>query len=69
MWPNVYCFGSQIGRIHQWFAWRPVRLWYGKWVWLRMLKCVVIHKHSYLDGPDWQFWSYDIQSPKVTGNP
>jgi hypothetical protein len=58
-WPNVYSFGDPIGRVDTWFAWRPVRLWWGKWVWLRTVHRARICKHTYLHGPDWQFWSYE----------
>ena len=59
-WPNIYSFGSPIGPIHTWFAWRPVRLWYGKWVWMKPVRRAKILKHWYLNGPDWEFWSFDL---------
>lgn len=54
-----YAFGDKIGPAHRWFAWHPVRLWYGRWVWLRTVFRQRVHKKPYLDGPDWAFWSYD----------
>ena len=54
----TYSFGFPAGPEFTWFAWRPVRLLYGRWAWLRSVACRRIVKHEYLDGPDWQFWSY-----------
>ena len=59
-WPDVYAFGHVIGPVHRWFAWRPVRLWYGRWAWLRSLDRARVTKRVYLDGPDWSFWTYDL---------
>jgi len=56
-----YQFGSPVGPPHPWFAWRPVRLYYGKWVWMRVVIRLRIGKHDYLDGPDWEFWSYSME--------
>lgn len=58
-WPHCYTFGQVVGPVHAWFAWRPVRLWYGKWVWFQTVMRARLVKHDYLDGPDWQFWTYD----------
>jgi hypothetical protein len=55
----TYQFGAYGGPTHDWFAWRPVRLWYGKWAWLRTVSRRRVFKKSFLDGPDWQFWAYD----------
>jgi hypothetical protein len=64
-WPDVYAFGRIIGPIHEWFAWRPVRLWWGKWVWLRYVKRARVIKDWRLDdGPDWEFWTYDSEGEK-----
>lgn len=56
-WP-VYEFGSYFGPVDTWFAWRPVKLWWGKWVWLRRVERRRVVKHYYLPGPEWQFWAY-----------
>lgn len=53
-----YSFGTPIGPAHHWFAWRPVRLFYGRWAWLKTVKRQRIIKKHYLPGPDWAFWSY-----------
>jgi hypothetical protein len=58
-WPHCYAFGQLIGPVHRWFAWRPVRLWYGKWTWLQVVVRARVAKKDHLDGPDWQFWTYD----------
>lgn len=57
-WPDVYYFGYPVGPVHRWFAWRPVRLWYGRWVWLKTVYRARVTKREYLHGPDWQFWTY-----------
>lgn len=54
----TYRFGMFVGPAHMWFAWRPVRLWYGRFAWLRWVNRRRVVKKSYLDGPDWAFWSY-----------
>lgn len=54
----VYAFGDYLGPAHLWFAWRPVRLYYGKWVWLRNVVRLRVVKKPNLHGPDWEFWSY-----------
>ena len=56
-WPNVYAFGYALPTFN-WFAWRPVKTWNGQWAWLRKVQCSRVVKHDYLDGPDWEFWSY-----------
>ena len=58
-WPNCYAYGRPIGPVHRWFAWRPVRLWYGRGVWLQFVMRARIVKQAHLDGHDWQFWAYD----------
>ena len=58
-WPDIYTFGYVVGPTHNWFAWYPVRLWYGEVIWLQSCKRARIVKHDYLDGPDWSFWTYD----------
>jgi hypothetical protein len=62
-WPDVYEFGTPVGPVFSWFAWRPVQLWYGRWVWLQTVRASRIRKHDYLDGPDWAFWSYEKVGP------
>lgn len=58
-WPDVYLFGAPIGPVHDWFAWRPVRLWYGKWAWLRTVRRARITAKAHLPGPTWERWTYD----------
>jgi hypothetical protein len=52
-------FGFPVAPWHLWFAWRPVRTFDGRWVWLRTVRRRLIQKHDYLPqgGPDswWQF--------------
>jgi len=60
-----YSFGSKIGPSHAWFAWKPVKLFYGNWAWLRHVSRQMVQKKGFLDGPDWSFWSYtDIDERK-----
>lgn len=59
MWPR-YSFGEYQGPVHTWFAWFPVRLWYGRYVWLKPVLRRRVVKRAYLDGPcDWAFWCYN----------
>lgn len=67
-----YAFGSMMGKPFRWFAWRPVKLYYGRWVWARKVWKIRIQKHGYLDDPDWGFWVYsdvegeiDAHSPSI----
>ena len=53
-----YTFGHHIGPAHRWFAWRPVRFWYGRWAWLATVSRQRVQKSPALPGPDWAFWSY-----------
>lgn len=53
-----YQFGDYVTPRHNWFAWRPVKMWWGSWVWLKTVSRRRVSKHSYLDGPDWEFWAY-----------
>ena len=59
-WPE-YEFAHYVGPSFRWFAWYPVRLWYGKRVWLCWVSVRLCSKHNYLDGPDWQFWVYNVR--------
>jgi hypothetical protein len=53
-------FGTPIGDWHRWFAWKPVRTWDHRLVWLRMVRRQSVQLKFYLHGgPDW-WWRYDI---------
>lgn len=67
MWPK-YLFGSFGGPAHLWFAWFPVKLWYGRWVWLRLIMRRRVIKHQYLHGPDWEFWAHTDASEENPGD-
>lgn len=43
---------------HRWFAWRPVRTWDGKFVWLRSTWRRLIQKYDHLDGGLDFWWQY-----------
>lgn len=62
-WPDVYSFGTPIGPVFKWFAWYPVRTWWGKWVWMETVMVSRIIKEAHLDGADWVFWSYERIGP------
>jgi hypothetical protein len=53
-----YAFAHSASCCMRWFAWRPVRLWYGDYVWLCYVSRQLYVKNDYLDGPDAMFWSY-----------
>ena len=38
-----------------WFAWRPVRTFDKRWVWLRKVQRAVFATKPYLDGPHFEF--------------
>ena len=59
-WPNVYTFCGPVAEPHDWFAWKPVKTWDGRWVWLRKVRRVLVQAHEYLPGPSRPFWSYAI---------
>lgn len=57
-WPKL-AFANYVGPEERWFAWRPVKLWSGAWVWLRFLKRRVAVVHSHLTpGAGDSFWVY-----------
>lgn len=62
-WP-VYEFGSYMGPTITWFAWYPVKLWYGRWAWFKNVQYRAVMKKSYLDGREWQFWTYNDAETK-----
>jgi hypothetical protein len=53
-----YTFARPITPAMDWFAWMPVRYWWGEWVWLRTVSRQKHSKIPALDGPDLAFWSY-----------
>jgi hypothetical protein len=65
----TYAFGDPSGPRHLWFAWYPVKKFYGKWAWLERVSRQRIIKKSYLDGPDWAFWSYADIEQCTTSSP
>lgn len=60
----AYKFGSPAGRPFEWFAWRPIKTQSGQWVWLQIVICLKVSKHTYLDGPDWEFFAYALKGAK-----
>lgn len=53
-----YLFGHLIGPVEIWFAWFPVKTWYGSVVWLKKVRRQRLIKKGWLDGPDWECWVY-----------
>jgi hypothetical protein len=60
-----YQFAAAVTPAIDWFAWRPVRLWYGRWAWLETVARQRFAKKKHLDGPDWEFWSYADAAPQI----
>lgn len=54
-----FMFASPIGEWHEFFAWRPRKLWDGRWIWLRRgwRRCMVVKAHLSPGGGD-TFWIY-----------
>ena len=62
-------FGTPIAPWHWWFSWHPVGTWDGRIVWLVPVMRRRIQKHSYLTGPDFNWWEYHfiygyVEEPK-----
>ena len=60
-WPNPkMMFTSPVGEWHRWFAWKPVRTYDQRLVWLRIVGRRCMQKHQYLQGgPDFS-WQYAL---------
>lgn len=49
-------FGDPVGDPHLWFAWKPVRTFDRRFVWLRKVYRQAVFKHQYLrGGSDWWY--------------
>jgi hypothetical protein len=59
----TYCFADPVGPAHLWFAWFPVRLYYGKWAWLRRVSRLRHQTKLHLPGPHVEWWSYADAAP------
>lgn len=56
-------FGEYTGSWHKWFAWKPVKTYDQRFVWLRMVWRRGVYKHQYLHGGrDFWFW-YSLDAP------
>ncbi|WP_191057789.1 hypothetical protein [Geminicoccus harenae] len=57
-------FGYPIAQWHRWLAWRPVKCWDGRIVWLRMVYRRRCQLYGYLS-PSFphQWWQYAIERP------
>ena len=53
-------FGDAVAPWHIWFAWRPVRTWDFRWVWLRKVRRRLIQLHWYLYGGPEHWWQYAL---------
>lgn len=51
-------FGAPIGPWHRWFAWRPIRTYDGRGMWLRRVERRRIQIHDYIAAPLDQWWQY-----------
>jgi hypothetical protein len=54
------CFGAPVGPWHRWFAWRPVRTFDMRLVWLRWVGRRCIQKHDYITGGGDFWWQYSV---------
>jgi hypothetical protein len=56
-----YAFADPVGPAERWFAWRPVKLWNGRWTWMRNVwrQAMVVHDHLVPHGGD-VFFAYSI---------
>jgi len=59
-------FGNPVGPWHWWFAWRPIKTYDRRTVWLRWVLRRCIQKHEYLTGGDDFWWQFTVArlSPK-----
>ncbi len=48
-------FGSPVSPWRKYFAWRPIKTWDNRFVWMRNVNRRLIQKHIYLDGGN-DFW-------------
>jgi hypothetical protein len=55
------------GPWHWWFAWRPVRLVDGRWVWLRRVMRRLWYFPDGLPGAPGPFWEYHSHHGYVRG--
>lgn len=53
-------FGNPVGPWRRLFAWWPVRLFDGTWVWLRFVSRRRIQLHQYLSGGSDHWWQYAL---------
>ncbi len=58
-------FGDPIGDWKWWFAWFPVELFDGGYIWFKTVQRRRIQLHSYLNAhTDWFWWQYrEIKKP------
>lgn len=57
-------FGDPVGPWHQWFAWKPVRSYDQRLIWLRRCWRRTIQKHQYLYGGADFWFQYSIEEPR-----
>ncbi len=48
-------FGRPVAQFHKWFAWKPIRTYDGRWIWLQTIRRRLIQKHQHLYGGA-DFW-------------
>jgi hypothetical protein len=59
-------FGDPISDWLPWFAWKPVRTFDRRLVWLRWVCRRCIHKHEHLFGGDDFWWQYALPAKDPT---
>lgn len=60
--PPPLAYGFPTAMWHRWFAWRPIRTWDHRLVWLRFVYRRPIQKHDWLDfyGIDMWWWQHAL---------
>jgi hypothetical protein len=57
-------FGDYCGPWHRCFAWKPVKTYNRRTVWLRMVWRRCVARHDHLSGPGDDFWWwYSLENP------
>lgn len=58
-------FGDPVGPWHWWFAWKPVRTYDNRRVWLRWVRRRNVQKHEYLHGGGDRWWQYHSEGVRT----
>lgn len=64
--PHAYEFRDIVGPFHRWFAWKPIRTWDGRFVWLRTVWRARTQTKDYLPRSHIQDWTHCVGQPATT---